>query len=167
MNALKRFLFWLAVAIIYWCCALDAVFWLAPVFEDGGGPMTSWYWSDHALYPTQAEYRDSAVERQFLKAYPNTASVVLLVGCCLPILLTRRTSRTSRRLFRLCSATSIALLLTLTAIQDIGAMTQLWHGPIIIMNEWYLSNVLRLAVVLIPLSLLAGAAAALSKSLEP
>jgi hypothetical protein len=151
-----KLLHWLLMllygAIVYHCLR-DA----SPVWMDGGGPMPSFF-SDNMPVPELGEYYRRQAYYDLLYAIPYaTAALVITAAACgvAPRLLCR-----PHDLRSVCAAT-LLLVLLLAVGSDIGSHLRWWNGPLFLLYpEFGLYDLVMLAKLIMPISLLAGAVAA-------
>ena len=129
LTSIRRF-YWLVVIAAYWFCALWFLFRISPISVDGGGPSATFYWGNHPLSPTLAEYDGSTRLRlPFLYPCLCAASIITFFGCGLTTWLVRLGRPRRSHLFLVASAATLCLLLLVGGISDIGIACHIWRGP--------------------------------------
>jgi hypothetical protein len=143
---------------------MQAIRVVSPVFEDGYGPMPSFYWG-RALLPGAAEYlRDrSHYDVIYLIPYVVAAVIISAIGCWaaprVGRLITQRPPS-----FALTASTCLGLLAAASLAIDAGTRLKLWEGPLLMAHgdvRWHCTWL----CVLIPAPLLSGAREALRRHL--
>lgn len=153
IGFMRRF-FWPVVIPAYWLCALWLLFKVSPISVDGSGPGATFYWGNNHPSPTLAEYdRSIGAHLPFLYPYWIAASIITFLGCGLTTWLVRLWRPRRSHLFLVSSATTLASLLLVGAMSDVGIACHIWMGPTMFGDLYSLVTFLK---ILVPVSLLSG-----------
>jgi hypothetical protein len=159
----RRFLS-LALTVCYWMCSVYLLYRTFPIFVDGSGATATFHWGSSFLVSNLTSFEhDIHTRLRFFGPYWLAASIITFVGCGVPMWSLRSSVRSSSSLFLRASATTLAPLLVLGAISDIGVSFGLWRGPRMY-DVFY--NLFTFLSVFVPMSLFAGILAILRARLD-
>jgi hypothetical protein len=154
MTRVKPWKYWVGAAIVYWLFALKLLQHVFRIFADDGGLVASFYWGHRLLVASLVEYsHDMNTRLRFYCPYWIAATMITLVGCGLTFCVSASLQSKPSRRFIASSATTLAALLLVCAISDLGTTVNAWRGPRMYNS---LQNLAIFLEVLMPVSLLSG-----------
>jgi len=156
---MRRGLYWCLVVPLYWALVVYILRDASPIFWDGGGPMPSFHWDKLPSSPTPGEYYKNRAhfDRLFSMPYYVAGLIVTLLGCGIGPQVAKGHARLVWRRFAISSAATLIMLLLSTVISDAGGLLGWWIGPrFLLMRSFSPYDVLVLAKIFLPASLLIG-----------
>lgn len=122
---IKRTAFWLVVATAYAFLGHYLIGYVFPIYVDGGGPSTGFYWG-RRLTPTLKEWNTNSDVRAAMEfPYIAAAFVVTFIGCGLTAWLIRYCKPDRIRFFLYAASLTPLLILSLIALLDTPLALQL------------------------------------------
>ena len=134
-----------------------------------GGPIPSFYWGGMPL-PTLGEYVRRKREFDLFYSIPCylTGLLCTLIGCGVTPRLVPSRPPSSASAFSRAAVTTFALLLVLAIASDLGSLRNTWRSPLFLLQDDYdRFQILALAKVFLPASILSGLIAAAKHWLPP
>jgi hypothetical protein len=152
---------------IFCCCLLLLLYWAivvhflrasSPVFVDGGGPMPSFQWG-RLPQPNLGEYTRRQNHYDLIYSLPYYFAGLLLtgIGCGVTPLILRRLRTSPSHVFRNAVVATLAQLLLLALVSDVGTLLGAWRGPVFLLDRYH--EIWALCQAFLPACVLSGVVA--------
>ena len=146
--------YWLAVSPLFGYVSFYLLWHLNPPFEDGSGPLPTFYWGSHEPTPTLSEYdQNPAMQFWFLLPYWVASLIITALACGITAWIVRRSTRLSSSPFVASSSVALVLLLSASVISDVGIWSHVWNGHLLLADFYSACLTFR---VVVPMSVLTG-----------
>src|ERR1700722_647071 len=153
-----RIFCWCLLLLLYWAIVVHFLRAASPVFIDGGGPMPSFQWGKMPQ-PKIGEYtrRQNHYDLIYSLPYYFAGLVLTIIGCFATPLILRLLRSSPSHVFRSAVVTTLALLLLLALVSDVGTLLGSWQGPMFLLDRYH--EIRALCQVFLPACVLSGVVA--------
>ena len=163
-SDLRQTLYGCLTFIVYWGIAYNCLRTVSPVFEDGAGPMPSFYWGSPLLL-SAAEYYSLKTYYDCIHSLPYLVAglVMAVAGCYGAPFLVGRNDALAEYYVTSTVVAAFSLTVLLAAVSDAGTLLGWWNGPLFVLREIGFDDVLVLSRLFLPVSLFAGLVAVMKR----